>query len=95
MRHTFGFFGSRFGCSDVHTAVQLHGIAGDDLAVKKLRQMNGKRRFARSGRTDHTKQLRIIFTRRICHTESPFCGRERKQHPPPPYVGVRMLKILK
>ncbi len=38
------------GGTDVETAVDLNGISGDDLPVKKLRKADPKRSLSRGGR---------------------------------------------
>ena len=40
----------RLGRADVHAAVELHGVAGDNLGVQALREQYAQARLARGGR---------------------------------------------
>lgn len=44
------------GRADVHVFVDLHGIAGDDLAAVQLRKLHGKLRLA-GGRRAETQMI--------------------------------------
>jgi hypothetical protein len=50
MRHAPSLFSRRFGCADVQSLVDLHGINGNDLALQPLREQQGQRRFSRRRR---------------------------------------------
>ena len=54
MPHPCLLFGGGFGAADVHVFVQLHGVAGDDLSVKRQRGFDGIRGFSHGRRAaDH------------------------------------------
>jgi len=50
MWHTGAVGGRRFGRADVESAIDLHGIRGDDFAVKLFRKALGDFRFPDGGR---------------------------------------------
>ena len=53
MRHSGQLIRRWFGGADVHLAVNLPRVGGDNLPAKLLRQRNTQRRFADSGRPDN------------------------------------------
>jgi hypothetical protein len=57
MDHPHPFLGSRFGGADIHVFIDLHGIGADDLTFETLRQIDGDRRLADSGRAADNDDL--------------------------------------
>ena len=45
----------RLGGADVHAAVKLHGIAGNDFGIELLGKRDGQLCFSRGGRADDTE----------------------------------------
>jgi hypothetical protein len=49
--------GCGFGGTDIHAAIDLHGIGTDDFTVKPAGQANGEAGLARPGRTADNNQF--------------------------------------
>ncbi len=53
----FGF--GRFGSADIHVAVHLHGIHGDDFTVKPVGKLKGKCCLANGSGADQDNNRRV------------------------------------
>ncbi|MNR67078.1 hypothetical protein D3C85_1908870 [compost metagenome] len=64
-------FRRRFGRTDIHPAVHLHRISGNDFRVVFFGQRQAKLGFADGGRADQYKQLRPMPVRFCQHRITP------------------------
>ena len=67
------FPGGRLGRADIHAAVELHGVAGNDLAVQPFGQLDGQPRLAGGRRADDTDDT-VTGVHALRASFLPLCG---------------------
>ena len=73
MRHAGAVGGRRFGRADVESAIDLHGIGGNDFAAELFREAQGDFRFADGGRAGDEDGARMEDGGLRMEIGCPFC----------------------
>src|SRR3954465_13875670 len=91
VRNLAALFSRRFGSADVHAAINLHGINGNNLAPQPFAKFNCHRRFAHSGWADKIKRFAAFHERSAAGSKWRFwsdCIEVTNSNPTPTQIAV-------